>query len=239
MSHPQSRSQTPVQTETPPIIIQADGLKRVYATRPESLRIFEDLALNVVQGESLAITGPSGVGKSTLLHILGGLDRPTGGKVEIGGTSIWELSVSALHRFRNQNIGFVFQFHHLLPEFTAQENIQMPMLIAGLSLKESARRATELLDRIGLKARAHHRPSELSGGESQRVALARALANNPKVLLADEPTGNLDERTGESIQELLRQLHQERNLTSVIVTHNPALAQGCTRQLHFEHGRLA
>lgn len=239
MNEAQFSTQSPVQTETTPLVLKAAGVKRVYATRTESLHIFESLSLGVARGESLAITGPSGVGKSTLLHILGGLDRPTGGKVEIDGTSLWELSASALHRFRNQNIGFVFQFHHLLPEFTAQENIQMPMLIAGLSLKESARRATELLDRIGLKARADHRPSELSGGESQRVALARALANNPKVLLADEPTGNLDERTGESIQDLLRQLHHERNLTSVIVTHNPALAQGCTRQLHFEHGRLA
>lgn len=221
------------------ILLGAQGLQRTYNSPTEQLTIFEGLALTIHQGESMAITGASGVGKSTLLHILGGLDRPTSGTVEIGGTSIWQLSIKELARFRNQNIGFVFQFHHLLPEFSALENVQMPMLIQGESHSKSENRAKDLLQRVGLSARLHHRPSELSGGESQRVALARALANHPPLLLADEPTGNLDERTGESIHALLAELHQEHGLTSIIITHNEALAASCDRTLRLEHGTLA
>ncbi|MBX7222955.1 MAG: ABC transporter ATP-binding protein [Blastocatellia bacterium] len=219
-------------------LLSATGLCRTYVTATERLTIFENLFLTISKGEQVAITGASGVGKSTLLHLLGGLDRPTAGTVTINGTDIWQLRAPELARFRNTSVGFVFQFHHLLPEFSAVENIQMPMLMQGISRNESAKRAETLLDRVGLSTRRHHRPAELSGGESQRIALARALANNPPLLLADEPTGNLDERTGESIHTLLTELHGERGLTSVIVTHNPALAARCDRVLHFEHGQL-
>jgi lipoprotein-releasing system ATP-binding protein len=220
------------------IFLRADALRRTYATKTESLTVFDNLSFFVRRGESVAVTGASGIGKSSLLHILGGLDRPTAGNVYVGAAALWSLSATDRAQFRNRSVGFVFQFHHLLPEFSALENVLMPMLINGVGRAEGTKRAEELLERVGLADRKGNRPSELSGGESQRVALARALANNPPLLLADEPTGNLDERTGESIHRLLAALHRERRLSSIIVTHNPTLAALCDRILHLEHGLL-
>lgn len=193
------------------------------------LVVFENLSWSVDGGTSVAIVGASGAGKSTLLHVLGGLDAPTAGEVRIGGTSLWELSATERARFRNRTIGFVFQFHHLLPEFTALENVALPMQMAGVGWKESRRRARLLLERVGLGERQHHLPAELSGGESQRVALARALANAPSLLLADEPTGNLDERTAADVLELLHELRRDQGVTLVLVTHDSRLPLPASR----------
>jgi len=203
-----------------------------------SLVVLQSVSLEVASGEMIAIVGASGAGKSTLLHLLGGLDRPDSGSIYVEEFDICKVPDVDLFRFRNQKIGFVFQFHHLLPEFTALENTMMPMLIGGKSRRDSFDRAISLLERVGLADRLAHRPGELSGGEQQRIALARALANRPSLLLADEPTGNLDSKTGGAVFELLKQLHTHENLTSVIVTHNEALAAACDRILHLEDGRL-
>ena len=190
-------------------------------------------------GEMVAVVGASGVGKSTLLHVLGGLDRADGGAVEVGGRALSELSDAALVAFRNRQVGFVFQFHHLLPEFTALENVEMPMRIAGVPLGEArAARRRSCWRASGWRERVEHRPSMLSGGEQQRVAVARALVMRPALLLADEPTGDLDEPTAESLHDLLRQMHAEHGLTSVIATHNPKLAAACDRVLRLEGGQL-
>jgi lipoprotein-releasing system ATP-binding protein len=176
-----------------------------------------------------AVMGPSGVGKSTLLHLIGGIDRPESGRVEVFGSSLEDMSARRRARFRNENIGFVFQFHHLLPEFTAEENVSFPDRIAGVPEREALRRAAQLLERIGLGDRRGHGARALSGGEQQRVAIARALARNPKLLLADEPTGNLDAAAAQSVFDLLRELHAERSMTTIVVTHNPELAARCDR----------
>ncbi len=218
--------------------IRAENLAKIYRSGETELAILRDLQLSIEEGESLALTGESGAGKSTLLHLLGGLDAPTAGTVYYGPTNLTQLSETGLASFRNRTIGYVWQSHHLLPEFTAAENVAMPLLIRGESQPAARSRALDLLDEVGLKDRAHHRPGELSGGEQQRVALARALAGNPSVLLADEPTGNLDPRTGEKIFGLLRDLHRTHGLTSVIVTHNPAFASRCDRALRIEAGGL-
>ncbi len=202
------------------------------------LAVLKGLDVSVEQGEMVAIVGASGVGKSTLLHVLGGLDPADGGAVRVGATELTALSDAQLVAFRNRHIGFVFQFHHLLPEFTALENAEMPMRIARRAAAERQERATELLARVGLSERLGHRPGMLSGGEQQRVAIARALVMTPSVLLADEPTGDLDEHTAESLHELLREMHRERGLTSLIATHNPRLASACDRILKLEDGRL-
>src|SRR5437867_8823908 len=186
----------------------------------------------------LAITGASGVGKSTLLHVLGTLDRPEAGRLSVDGEEVLGLGEDRLRRLRNQVLGFVFQFPHLLPEFTALENVMMPALIARLAAAEAARRAAALLAELGLAARTHHRPGALSGGEQQRVAVARALVQSPRVLLADEPTGNLDQDTGEKLHRLLRRLNEEKGITVVVVTHNERLAAACDRTLRLEAGRL-
>jgi lipoprotein-releasing system ATP-binding protein len=186
----------------------------------------------------VAIVGPSGAGKSTLLHLLGGLDRPTSGSIKLGEFDIFKLADVDLARFRNREIGFIFQFHHLLPEFTALENAMMPLLIGRWSMRSAGERAVSVLTRVGLSARSTHRPGELSGGEQARVALARALVAGPRLLLADEPTGDLDSRTSESIHNLLKEVHASQKLTSVIVTHNERLAAICDRVLHLEDGRL-
>jgi lipoprotein-releasing system ATP-binding protein len=186
----------------------------------------------------VAIMGASGVGKSTLLHVLGGLDRVDQGTVAIEGSELTALPDAALVAFRNQRVGFVFQFHHLLPEFTALENAEMPMRIARMRMTEARPRAEELLRRVGLGERLVHRPGMLSGGEQQRVAVARALVMRPSLLLADEPTGDLDEATADSLHALLREMHQAYGLTSIIATHNPRLAAACDRVLRLQEGRL-
>jgi lipoprotein-releasing system ATP-binding protein len=184
----------------------------------------------------VAVVGESGAGKSTFLHLLGGLDRPTGGRVMYGGTDVFGMDEASLARFRNRTIGFVWQMNSLLPEFTAIENVAMPLRIAGTDPGLAERRAAELLGEVGLGSRKGHRPGELSGGEQQRVALARALAAKPKALLADEPTGNLDHKTGETVARLLAQVHRAHGLTSVIVTHNLAFAENCDRVLQLKEG---
>jgi lipoprotein-releasing system ATP-binding protein len=186
----------------------------------------------------VAVVGASGVGKSTLLHLLGGLDRAGSGVIEVAGSTLTDMSDTALVEFRNRQVGFVFQFHHLLPEFDAVENVAMPMRIAGVPVGESRQRAASLLARIGLGERLSHQPGMLSGGEQQRVAVARALVMQPGLLLADEPTGDLDENTADSLHGLLREMHQEHGLTSIIATHNHKLAASCDRVLHLEQGKL-
>ena len=218
--------------------IDVDGLNKSYQVGTQQIHVLRDLSLRVAQGEMVAIVGASGVGKSTLLHLLGGLDRADSGTIHLADTDLAALDDSAMVQFRNRNVGFVFQFHHLLPEFDAAENVEMPMRIARRPKSEARQRATELLTRVALADRLSHRPSMMSGGEQQRVAVARALAMKPAVLLADEPTGDLDERTADSLHDLLRSMHAESGLTSVIATHNPRLAAACDRVLRMEGGQL-
>jgi lipoprotein-releasing system ATP-binding protein len=218
--------------------VEVRGLAKSYPTAGARLTVLHDLDLSVERGEMLAIVGASGVGKSTLLHVLGGLDVFDAGTVRIGDAAIDRMDDEARVRFRNEHVGFVFQFHHLLPEFSALENVEMPLRIAGWPAAERQTRASALLARVGLSARAHHRPGMLSGGEQQRVAVARAIVVRPSLLLADEPTGNLDEATAADLHHLLREMHREHGLTSIIVTHNSALAASCDRTLHLEGGRL-
>ncbi len=217
--------------------IQARGVHKSFRMGSEELHILKGVNLTVRRGEFVAIVGPSGAGKSTLLHILGGLDRPTTGEVYYNGTEISRLPEGELAAFRNQTVGFVFQFHHLLPEFTALENAMMPALIGRRPLDSADEKARGILQRVGLADRLEHRPGELSGGEQQRVAVARALVLNPNVLLADEPTGNLDSKTGEAIFELLRELNQEQGLTVILVTHNEWFARRTDRVLRMADGQ--
>jgi lipoprotein-releasing system ATP-binding protein len=219
-------------------LIAASGLVKGYRTAAGYVPVLQGLDLAVAEGEMMAITGASGVGKSTLLHVLGALDRPEAGSVRIGGEDVFGLAERELRVFRNRTLGFVFQFHHLLPEFSALENVMMPGLIARLPESEVRRQARELLGELGLLERAPHRPGALSGGEQQRVAVARALLRSPRALLADEPTGNLDRETGERLHDLLRRLNRERGITVVLVTHNEALAAACDRALQLAAGRL-
>ena len=218
--------------------LTANQINKSYHVGTQRLHVLRDLDLTVEPGEMVAVVGASGVGKSTLLHLLGGLDRSDSGSVVIGDTDLATMPDDALTAFRNKRVGFVFQFHHLLPEFTALENAEMPLRIARVHPAESKRRAEAVLQRLGLADRLTHRPSMLSGGEQQRVAVARALVTEPSVLLADEPTGDLDERTAETLHALLREMHQERHLSSVIATHNMHLAASCDRVLRLEGGRL-
>ncbi len=219
-------------------LLQVQDLHKSYWSGGERLEVLSGLSLEVAQGEMIGIVGVSGSGKSTLLHLLGGMDFPDQGSIRIFDQEISALSPTALSAFRNQTIGFVFQFHHLLPEFTALENVMMPLLLRGTSPAEATSAAMALLEEVGLDQRSHHRPGELSGGEQQRVALARALVGKPMLLLADEPTGNLDAQTGRAIGELLLKLHHTHNLTSIIVTHNQKLAQICSRVYRLENGML-
>jgi lipoprotein-releasing system ATP-binding protein len=214
------------------------GLNKSYVVGSQNIHVLRDLDLEVAAGEMVAVVGSSGVGKSTLLHLLGGLDRIDAGEVRVADVDLTALPDPALVSFRNKHVGFVFQFHHLLPEFTAAENVEMPMRIARMPREESHRRAAELLGRVGLSERLPHRPGMLSGGEQQRVAVARALVMRPALLLADEPTGDLDETTAESLHVLLREMHAEHGLTSIIATHNPRLAAACDRVLRLERGQL-
>jgi lipoprotein-releasing system ATP-binding protein len=219
--------------------IRGVGLTKLYRSGDNDLIVFSAMDFHVSKGERLALIGESGAGKSTLLHLLGGLDRPSDGKIYYGNTDISSLSETALADFRNREIGFVWQNHSLLPEFTAQENVMMPLLIRGMSAADAAPVALGKLEEVGLRNRAHHRAGELSGGEQQRVALARALAGKPSVLLADEPTGNLDFRTGEMIISLLEDLHRTHQLTSIFVTHNLSFARRCDRIMQLDKGTLA
>jgi len=218
--------------------VEAQSVDKSYIVGTTRLPVLRGLSISVNKGEMVAVVGASGVGKSTLLHVLGGLDAIDGGSIAIGDANIVTMRADDLTAFRNRHVGFVFQFHHLLPEFTALENAGMPMRIARQDGRERDSRAATLLERVGLSERLTHKPGMLSGGEAQRVAIARALVMEPSVLLADEPTGDLDEHTAESLHDLLREMHRERGLTSIIATHNPRLAAACDRVLRLEDGKL-
>jgi lipoprotein-releasing system ATP-binding protein len=221
------------------IAIKAEGLAKSYRSGDAELVIFSGLDFDVARGERLALVGESGAGKSTLLHLLGGLDRPTEGAIYFGHKDICKLPPSELADFRNRELGFVWQIHTLLAEFTALENVMMPLLIRGQSRDQAEPASLARLDEVGLKNRATHRAGELSGGEQQRVVLARALVGDPKVLLADEPTGSLDYKTGDMIMGLIEDIHRSRNLTSIHVTHNLSFARRADRVLALERGRLS
>ncbi len=220
-------------------LLTVSDLHKSYTVAGSRLPVLRGLSLAVEAGEMVAVIGASGVGKSTLLHLLGGLDHADGGTIRIGDAALHELRDREVVAFRNRHVGFVFQFHHLLPEFDAVENAEMPLRIARLPLPEARRRATELLERVGLGGRLAHRPAMMSGGEQQRVAIARALVTRPTLLLADEPTGDLDEQTADALHLLIREMHREHGLTSVIATHNPRLAGVCDRVLRLADGALA
>jgi lipoprotein-releasing system ATP-binding protein len=218
-------------------LIQVQKLFKSYGNGTKRVEVLKGVDLTFSQSEKAAIVGASGVGKTTLLHVLGTLDRPTSGKILYEGKDIYTLNAKNLALFRNREIGFVFQFHHLLPEFNALENTMMPCLIQGIPKEESVSRAEAILTLVGLKERLSHKPGELSGGEQQRVAVARALVLEPKVLLADEPTGNLDTKTGESVFDLLQELNQIRGVTLIVVTHNLRLAEKLSRQIQLVDGK--
>jgi len=218
--------------------IRAESLSKVYRSGAADLVVFADVHLEVFRGERLALVGESGAGKSTLLHLLGGLDRPSAGRIFFGDRDITALDDAGLAVFRNQEIGFVWQVHYLLPEFTALENVAMPLLIRGVTFEEALQKALARLEEVGLGDRSHNRAGELSGGEQQRVALARALVGDPMVLLADEPTGNLDYKSGEMIMDLIGELQRLHGLTSVLVTHNLEYARRCDRVLRLHQGAL-
>jgi lipoprotein-releasing system ATP-binding protein len=218
--------------------VVATDLSKSYPVAGRRLQVLRGLSLSVERGEMVAIMGASGVGKSTLLHLLGGLDRPDAGTIRVGEHDITAMPDPELVAFRNKQVGFVFQFHHLLPEFSAVENAEMPLRIARMPATDARPRAADLLTRVGLADRLDHRPGMLSGGEQQRVAVARALANQPALLLADEPTGDLDETTADALHGLLRDMHREFGLTAILATHNPRLAEQCDRVLRLEGGAL-
>ncbi len=221
------------------ILLRAEMLHKEYPMGKElKLQVLKGVDMEVRQGEIVVVVGPSGSGKSTLLHLLGGLDRPTSGKVHVDTLDISLLSEDELARFRNSKLGFVFQFHHLLPEFTAVENVAMPALIKGEKMKEASSKAATLLQEVGLEDRLDHKPNELSGGEQQRVAVARALMNDPQLVLADEPSGNLDEQNGLRLHQLVIDLAEKRGLTFVIATHNLDLTKRAHRVLQLVDGKL-
>jgi len=220
------------------VMLRIEGLKKVFRSGKSDLVLFENLSFQVAKGEMLAIVGESGAGKSTLLHILGALDRASEGDVYCAHLRLSTLTEHAAAEFRNREIGFVWQFHYLLPEFTALENVAMPLLLRGQSWQEVQEQGLRWLREVGLEQRSHHRSGELSGGEQQRVALARALITQPRLLLADEPTGDLDSRTADSVFELIARLHRDYQLTSLIATHNVAFARRCHRVLRLQSGRI-
>ncbi|MBZ5570285.1 MAG: ABC transporter ATP-binding protein [Acidobacteriia bacterium] len=219
-------------------ILRIEGLRKVFRSGKSDLVLFDNLSFQVAKGEMLAIIGESGAGKSTLLHIMGALDRPSAGDVYCAHLRLSLLSEEAAAEFRNREIGFVWQFHYLLPEFTALENVAMPLLLRNRPWEEAQGEASRWLREVGLEPRAHHRSGELSGGEQQRVALARALVTEPRLLLADEPTGDLDGRTADSVFELIARLHRDCQLTSLIATHNVMFARRCHRVLRLQNGRI-
>jgi lipoprotein-releasing system ATP-binding protein len=219
-------------------VLRVAGLNKSYRSGDQMLHVIRDLALTLRRGRMLAVTGASGSGKSTLLHLLGAMERPDSGQIVIDGIDVTRLGDPERPAFRNSRIGFVFQFHHLLPEFTALENVMFPLLLRRVSAEEASLAATALLEELQLGGRLHHRPGELSGGEQQRVAIARALSGRPVMLLADEPTGNLDPRTSHAIYEVLIGLHSRYDITSVIVTHNQDLASVCDGEMRMVEGAL-
>ncbi|GGY99630.1 lipoprotein-releasing system ATP-binding protein LolD [Shewanella fodinae] len=220
-------------------LLQVLGVSKSYQEGKLSTPVLHDVSLTVEAGEQLAIVGSSGSGKSTLLHIIGTLDKPSGGQVILDGETLYQVSAARQAQIRNQELGFIYQFHHLLPEFTALENVCMPGWIAGRNKVDVQQQAQQLLTRVGLEHRLQHLPSELSGGERQRVAIARALINNPKLVLADEPTGNLDANSGETVYELIRELAAQLGTAFVVVTHDHQLAARMDRQLQMVDGRLS
>jgi lipoprotein-releasing system ATP-binding protein len=221
-----------------PLVIDCDKVTRTYSEGPSALTIFSDISLKVAAGETVGIVGSSGAGKTTLLNLLGGLDRPSSGHIEICGQDIHGMSEGARARFRNGHLGFVYQFHHLLPEFSALENVMLPGTLGGMSVRKASDRAAAMLERVGLSQRLQHKPGELSGGERQRVAIARALVNEPDCVLMDEPTGNLDEQTGRGVQELIETLREQIGIAFVLVTHDMSMARSLGRVLRLEQGRL-
>ncbi len=220
-------------------LVRIEGLRKTYLIGERRLEVLRGIDLEIGEGEMLALTGPSGAGKSTFLHVVGTLDAPTSGRVLFEGEDVFEKDEEELARFRNETVGFVFQSHHLLPEFTALENAMMPALVRRIARGEARRRAQEMLSLVGLADRLEHKPGELSGGEQQRVALARALCLEPRLLLADEPTGNLDPQTGEGIHALLVDLNARLGITAVVVTHNERLAVSLPRRVRLAQGLLA
>jgi lipoprotein-releasing system ATP-binding protein len=218
--------------------IRVENLSKRYRQGPRTVEALRGIDVVFAAGESVAIVGPSGAGKTTLLHILGTIDRPSEGSVLYGGQDVFSMDERDIARFRNRTVGFIFQFHHLLPEFTALENAMLPALIHGMGKQEAKGRAGEILRQVGLEDRMTHKPGELSGGEQQRVAVARSLILGPEVLLADEPTGNLDKETGEGVFQLLLRMNQERGITTVIVTHNEEIARRLPRRVRLVDGRV-
>jgi lipoprotein-releasing system ATP-binding protein len=239
---PETRQSSYSERDSQELLLRVEGVSKVYPGNSKSgrgaLRLFDGLDLEVRSGELVAIVGQSGSGKSTLLHMLGALDAPSAGTIYCGPTQVTKLSTTEAARFRNSQVGYVWQFHYLLPEFTAQENVAMPLLARGVDRKSAMQQAAEWLAETGLADRAAHRPGELSGGEQQRVALARALVTRPRLLLADEPTGDLDGASADLVFGLIERLHEAHGLTSVLVTHNLELAGRCTRTLRLTGGRL-
>jgi len=224
--------------EVTPAVIDCREVTRTYTEGPEKLTIFSDISLQVRPGETVAIVGSSGAGKTTLLNLLGGLDRPSSGHIRICGQDIHRLSEAGRAKFRSGHLGFVYQFHHLLPEFSALENVMMPCALAGMKPAQAKEKAKSLLVRVGLAERLEHKPAELSGGERQRVAIARALVNDPQCVLMDEPTGNLDEQTGEGVRALIEDLRDQSGTAFVMVTHDMSMARSLGRVLRLEQGRL-
>ena len=218
--------------------LRVEGLRKSFRSGASELVLFDNLSFELSRGEMLAIVGASGTGKSTLLHILGALDKPSAGEIYCAQLRLSSLSENGAADFRNREVGFVWQFHYLLPEFTALENVAMPLLMRGTPKSQAEKEATQWLGEVGLSQRAHHRAGELSGGEQQRAALARALITRPKILLADEPTGDLDSRTADAVFQLISRLHRDYQLSSLIATHNFGFARGCHRVLRLENGRI-
>ena len=219
-------------------LVKINGVHKSFTRGSERIDVLQGVTLDIPQGDFLALMGPSGSGKTTLLNLLGGLDAPTSGSIEIGGTNIGALSGGQLSRWRSHHIGFVFQLYNLLPVLTAERNVELPLLLTKLSRAERMKRVAIALKVVGLTERAKHYPRQLSGGQEQRVGIARAIVTDPTLLLADEPTGDLDETTADSLHELLKSMHAEQQLTSIIATHNPRLAAACDRVFRLERGQL-